>query len=424
MKQITLLLFAGLFAGLFYSCNKDKGTATITYQEATAIYGDLEEVRQQPLNVATRPIDNPGKVFVGADFILLGEEEQGVHVIDNSDINNPQFVNFIEIPGNREFFVEGDYLYAESYYDLMKIDVSDLNNVQLAGRANNLFQEPLTNDKGETLLGFSYKEVTREVDIDSDLYTQILADQYVYLDFAKNIIPKSAVPSSFAGNSNQQSGTVNRITYSQDHVYVINFNQMAIVDNRNGDFTQVASPTQLDFPDDMETIFPYEDKLFVGSRSAMNIYDAASPRQPTDLYQFDHATSCDPVYPVDDVAYITLRTGDFSECPGHTNALVVLDIENLNSPSEVEEISMRSPYGMSLYNDLLFVGEGENGLSVFDASDRKDPDLVKKFDDIAAFDIIPHPAHQGLILIAGPDGLSQFTMDGAMELSLNSQIDY
>ena len=424
MKQFTFLILVCLISLQFNSCTKDTGTALITYQEATAVYGDLDAIRNEPLNTTTQSVVNPGKIFVGADFILLGEEEQGVHVINNADISNPNFINFINIPGNREFFVKDNFLYAESYYDVLKIDISNLNNVQLAGRATNLFQETMFDDNGKALLGFTFDEVQKEIDIQSDFYTDIVDDNIVYLDFAKNIIPRSAVPSSFAGNSNQQSGTVNRITYNQEHVYVINLNNLAIIDDSEGVFEKVTGASNFTLPDAMETIFPYEDKLFVGSRSAMNIYDASNPKNPKDLYQFDHATSCDPVLPVDNVAYITLRTGDFSGCPGHINAMVVLNIENLNSPIQESEIPMESPYGMTLLGDKLFVGEGENGLSIFDANVRTQPVLIKKITDIKAYDIIAHPNNSELLLIAGPDGLSQFTMSNELDFSINSQIAY
>ena len=427
MKQFTSLVLGCLLAISFSSCDKDVNTATVTYQEATPIYGDLEAVRNLPLNTVIRPVTNPGKVFVGTDFILLGEEEKGIHIINNADINNPQFINFIEIPGNREFFVKGNFLYAESYYDVIKVDLSNLSDVQLLARANNLFQETIFDDKGESLLGFSFKEVSKKTDADSDLYNEIIESQYVYYDFAHNIIPKSAVPSSFAGNSNAQSGTVNRITHAQDHVYVIGLSSMAIIDDSNGAFEATGSTNHLNLPEAMETIFPYEDKLFVGSRTSMNIYDAEQPAYPTDLYQFDHATSCDPVLPINDVAYITLRTADFSDCPGNTNALVVLDIENLDHPEEVKQLDMASPYGMTVVGDKLFVGEGDNGLSIFDVTDPQNPEVIKKDAAVKAFDIIAHPANASIILIAGPNGLSQYTLSGGssdFDLDMNSRIDY
>ena len=63
MKKITLLLLAGLISLQYFSCTKDIGTALITYQEATAVYGDLEAIRNQPLNTPTQAVVNPGKIF-------------------------------------------------------------------------------------------------------------------------------------------------------------------------------------------------------------------------------------------------------------------------------------------------------------------------------------------------------------------------
>ena len=39
-----------------------------------------------------------------------------------------------------------------------------------------------------------------------------------------------------------------------------------------------------------------------------------------------------------------MRIADFSECPANTNALIVLDIENLENPKQKDEIEMRSSY--------------------------------------------------------------------------------
>ena len=424
MKKFSLFIFTFLSIFILSSCEKTDNKVSVTYKEATPVYGDLEAVRNQPLMQSIRTVENPGKIYVGSTFILLGEENAGIHLINNTDIDNPQFAAFIHIPGNKEFFVKGNTLYAESYYDLLKIDISDPQNAQLLARAENVFQETLTNDKGEALLGFTFEEIQTEISQDSDLYQDIMEDQMVYYDFARQIIPLSALPSSFAGNSSEQFGTVNRITSLNDYVYIINANKMAVVDDSNGEFTQVATNNTITFPDFMETIFPYENHLFVGSRSSMNIYDASNPVQPVEVFEFEHATSCDPVLPSEGVVYVTLRTADFSPCPGDINALLVLDIEDLASTKQLEEISMQSPFGMSIIGEKLFIGEGDNGLSVFDISNKQAPQLLRHEADIPAYDIIAHPNNPNVLLIAGEDGLSQYTFDNALDLSIRSRIDY
>jgi len=402
------------------SCSKESGSINVTYFEASAVYGDINEVRNQPLNENPQSLVNPGKIYVAEDYILVGEEEQGIHVVDNSDPENPVFTNFINVPGNREFFVKGHFLYAESYYDLVKIDISNVDQVTLASRANNVFADEIKNNQDETLLGFTFVEKTEEVDVNSNLYNEISHTGLIYRDYLNNLIPRSAVPSSFAGNSDQQSGTVNRIAHNNDHVYVIGLHKLTVIDDTNADMNKVGSQG---LGDETETIFSYKNNLFLGSRSSMSIYDASNPTVVTESYRFDHATSCDPVLPTDDVAYISLRTADFSACPGNINALIVLDIENLDSPKEVAEIEMQSPYGMTIFDDQLFVGEGVNGLKIFDVSNRQNPILISDDKSVEAYDVIKHPSAD-LILIAGPNGLEQFELGADQDLQFKSRISF
>ncbi len=421
MKAAQHLLFIFAVSIFCYSCAKDTGTVTVTYQEATAIYGDLEAVRQLPLKEQSREINNPGKIYIGQNYILIGEEGEGVHVIDNNNRTSPSSSAFISIPGNREFIVIGDFLYAESYYDVVKIDVSDPKEPQLVGRALNAIQEELTNEIGETVLGFSYETKTIELDETDDFFTEIIGDQLVYKDFANNIIPNSAVPTSFAGNSQAQSGTVNRLALHKQNLYVISNNNITVVSDQ-GSFGNEVSKQQSPV-EDMETIFSHEDLLFVGSRTAMSIFEASENGAVDQVSSFDHATSCDPVLPHEDVAYVTLRTGDFSECPGNINAMLVIDVSRIDRIHELEEINMSSPYGMSIIGDQLYVGQGNNGLEIYDISNPRKPEHLNSV-DIEAFDIIADPVNADFIFIAGPNQLSQFKIGDTQSFDMQSQIGF
>src|SRR5690606_2577958 len=97
---------------------------------------------------------------------------------------------------------------------------------------------------------------------------------------------------------------------------------------------------------DIETIFPYEDKLFIGARSGMHIYDLATPENPQKISTYSHINSCDPVVVSGDYAYVTLRSG--TTCEGFSNQLEVLDISNLASPSLVKVYPMHNPHGLGV----------------------------------------------------------------------------
>ncbi|MFT7151170.1 MAG: hypothetical protein ACI82Q_003047, partial [Nonlabens sp.] len=112
-KEYTIILLAFLF---FQGCIEDVGKVTVTYQKATAIYGDLTAMRSQTLFSISRPISDAGKIFIGEDFLLIGEEGEGIHVFDNTIPENPVNIGFINIFGSREFYLAGNDLYAESVY--------------------------------------------------------------------------------------------------------------------------------------------------------------------------------------------------------------------------------------------------------------------------------------------------------------------
>ena len=63
--------------------------------------------------------------------------------------------------------------------------------------------------------------------------------------------------------------------------------------------------------------------------------------------------------------------GILPNAPAMKNALIVLDITSMALAEQIQEIEMESPYGLTMIGDKLYVGEGENGLKIFDATDRR-----------------------------------------------------
>jgi len=417
MKKLLLVLLPLTFF-FFQSCNKDFGTVEVSYKKATAVYGDIEAIRNTPLMEGTRPIANAGKIFVAENLLLIGEEGDGIHIVDNTDPKNPINLSFMNIPGNREYYIEGNTLYAESHYDMLKIDISDKTQPRIVSRVKDAFAdaEQFKNDKGEVLIKFHFEDVTETVTEGSEIHQQIWGQQnFYYFDYANQLIPPSQVPVSFAGNSSGSIGSVNRIAVVDNHVYVISRNSITPFED-NGTLS-VFDEVYGSF--NMETIYPDGDKLYIGTQSSMEIVDINNPTAPRFVASFWHATSCDPVLPCGDVAYVTLRTGDIGDCPGDENALLVLNVRNSN-PTQLQEIEMESPFGMTIVGSKLYVGEGSNGLKVFNIEDKQNITLDTWEPNIEAYDIIYHPTNPNLILIAGPVGISQYEIEGDATFSLLS----
>ncbi len=405
---------------LLSSCTKDIGTITMTFNKSTAKYGDLEQIRNIPLVETPQAISNSGKIFVGEEFLLIGEEGRGIHVFDNSNINSPTNVAFLNVPLCKEFYVKDNFIYAESQYDMMKIDISDFRNPSIHSRAKNAFAQPFTNDNGYQLIGFDHSTVTEKIKINSKKHEQLGESETLYFDYQESLIPPSAVPSSFSGTSSGSIGTVNRITEKDGYVYAVS-NSKIFVFNNTGTFTKA---NEVQTHSQLETIYPQGDYLFLGSRSSMDIYNVSNPENPIETGSYDHTTSCDPVLPHGNIAYVTLRTGDFSDCPGDVNALMVLDISNIQSPNEVQEIELSSPYGMAINDGILYVGNGANGLEMFNIDNPSSPVRIATDNSVRAYDVIVHPTIPNFILTSGPNGIEQYEFNAeTLNLSLISRIN-
>ena len=259
-KHYAFVLIAILF---FQGCIEDAGKVSVTYEKATAIYGDLSALRSQTLFSESRPITDAGKIFIGEDFLLIGEEGEGIHVFDNTVPENPTSIGFINIFGSREFYLAGNELYAESVYDMVKIDLTDIRQPQLISRVEDAFATPITNTDGEEIIGFHHETVTEEFDINDSRLEDIRQsiNNTIYLNFEQQLIPPSAVPTSFAGNSNGTIGTVNRIAEHNGHVYVIGKSRLSIFSSA-GSF-ELMGQEQIGW--EMETVYPLGDRLFIGN---------------------------------------------------------------------------------------------------------------------------------------------------------------
>jgi len=352
-KLVLLLLPMIVF---FASCDLDRCNQTVTYTKATAIYENMEELRQVALNSPVREIEDAGKIYVADDFLLIGEEGKGIHVIDNSDINNPTAINFLNIPMTREFIVDGDKIYAESHYDMIEIDITDLKNARVTNREESYITVEHINEKGEQLVGFTYEDVTETLPCDSPINSDVIN----YLAWNNELIPVSSVPSSFTGSSNGESGTLNRIAKSDDHLYMITNNNLHIFDAGSG-LSKVKSISNFDRG--METIIIRDKEAFIGKFDGMTIVDITNAASPEITNEYEHEEACDPVLPHKNVAYVTLRVD--GPCQGRQNLLDVVDLNRQSRYSRLnalERIEMSSPYGMTISGNTLYVGEGVNGL--------------------------------------------------------------
>jgi len=127
---------AGSYYGGDTGCRFDCG-GPVSYGNPTYMsYNDLRSaVRQEP----PHDLMEIGRLYLYKNLIFMNERNEGIHIIDNIVPSNPTPIGFIRIPGNLDINIRGDYLYADSYVDLVTLDVSDISNIREVNRQTDIF---------------------------------------------------------------------------------------------------------------------------------------------------------------------------------------------------------------------------------------------------------------------------------------------
>ena len=403
-----------VFVCLLSACT-DRVEVTRQYTFLRPIYTPTAEVRSGFAIGPAQPITTAGKIYYRAPYVFVNEPGEGVHIINNTDPANPVNERFIRIPGNFDMAVQGNIMYADSYIDLLAIDIGDVNNVQIVRRVEGAF--PAYNS-----WGFSWDEATgvvtrweeeEAVEVFEDELSDVAPGLFRFRDgLLRNdafFITNERATFSNAGSSVSSDGgpgvggSMARFAIADDRLYTIDDYQMRVFS-----IEQPANPVAGDSVSvgfSIETIFPFKDYLFIGSRSGMFIYDQSNPDRPRLLSEFTHASSCDPVVANDSVAYVTLRSGN--ACEGFTDQLDVIDIRDVARPRLIKSYAMDNPHGLGISGSTLFICEGRYGLKAFDVANPRtiDRHQLAHFEDIHAYDVIPLGE---VLMMVGDDGLYQF----------------
>lgn len=209
----------------------------------------------------------------------------------------------------------------------------------------------------------------------------------------------------FGSSGTSSGGSLASIAIVDDHLYALNTTSIIPVDISN-----LADPEVLDLVTigtGLETIFPYDGKLFIGSASSLFIYDIEEDKsQPQYLSNFFHATGCDPVVARGNYAYVTIRDGFSCNNRFQLNVLEVINVEDPRNTFSVNQIFLDNPRGLAIgCNNKLFVCDGASGLKQFDLTDPANPIFEKTYEEYFANDVL---FRDDVLILTGEDGIYQF----------------
>jgi len=415
-KSTPLLLLLSLSIGLG-SCLKDKCHRTYTMYRP--VYHTTAEVRANIKSNAPRALEHPGKLFVIGKYIFLNEVDKGIHIIDNSNPSAPRNVAFVDLPGNIDLAVKENTLYADSYTDMVTLDIADPLRVQVKKFTDNAFpnrryENGFVADTNKVIVDWIRTDTTVLVDCGGG--GGFYPPGFATIDFV-------ALSSSSGQNKSTTpfgagvGGSMARFTLMNNYLYTVTDTRLNVFNVSSPNDPQFLNYSTVGW--NIETIYPFKDRLFIGSNSGMFVFATTDPTHPTQLASFSHAHSCDPIIADDNYAYVTLRSG--TQCQGYTNQLDVLNIDDISNPRLVRSYPMTNPRGLSKDGNTLFICDGTEGVKVYDATKANDIKLLKQIGNITSYDVI---AFNNRAIVVADDGLYQYDYSQPSFIKLLSKITF
>jgi len=425
MKAKIIPIIALLASCIFFFTSCEDSTYK-EYEGNAPVFLSYDDLRASVAPVPNVELENPGKIYYKDNYIFIVEELKGIHVYDNTNPSSPVKKSFIKLPGVVDISISGHTLYADSFVDLVILDVQNIDDISEVGRVKDIL--PYTVPATGNDLPMAYVDSKRGVVIDWEVKTikeKVINNPNPWPVFYDktgreflSLSNASGASSGVSGSGVGFGGSMARFGIKDNVLYIVDQNTLKIFDITNRTNPVKSGDFQPGWG--VETMFLSGDHMFLGTTTGMVIFDISNPLVPTSRTFFNHARSCDPVIVDDTLAFVTLRTG--TTCGGSTNCLDIINIKNISQPSLLITYAMTNPHGLGKSGDLLFICDGNAGLKIYDASYLKSlgNHLIYTYPDINAYDVIPIG---DILVMIGDDGLYQYDYSDIRNISLLSKIE-
>ncbi|MDO9154470.1 MAG: hypothetical protein Q7U47_12350 [Paludibacter sp.] len=426
-KLFNLFLLMGVF--VFAGC-EDSVKETVTYNINEPVFMPAAQFRSSvKVSPIAHKIDNYGKICFYNGYLYISESEKGIHIVDNQHPDKPKVIGFIELLGNADLAIRNNMLYADSYIDLVWFDISNPALPVLKGRLENIFTTALPSvdnefgidyrlsyenaEKKGVIVGWKKVERTEDVDKFSGWgsgWGQPWWRGGVMLD-------GNFAASEKGGSTTGINGSMSRFTIYNDNLYSVINNTMNIFSLSGAAPVKAAENIYVGW--NVETIFSYKTNMFMGTPTGMIIYSVADPLKPEFQSSIQHVFGCDPVVVEDDIAYVTIHSGN--NCGQNSNELIIIDVKDVKKPKQIVSYTMTNPKGLGIDNGILFVCD--DGLKIFNA---KDPQTIMAnklahYKGMDGYDVIPF---EKVLMMIAADGLYQYMYYDANNISFLSKLEF
>jgi len=427
MKQLNIALIA-ILALVFASCVSNV-SEQITYKINEPVFMSKTDFRASvKVNTKAEDIVTLGKICFYDGYLYIAEPQKGIHIIDNRNPSNPQNIGFIEVLGNADLAIRDNLLYADSFVDLVWFDISNPAAPTLKGRLEDIFPTALPIMMNE--YGFDYSKTYDDKNEGIVVGWQVVErteDTKDYRgswwggwrgDFVFGPMETFDMAVNSSGKSTGINGSMSRFTLYDNKLYVVLNNYMSIFDLTGTEPVKAADSQYIGW--NVETIFSYKNNLFMGTPTGMIIFSVKDPLRPEYQSSIAHAFGCDPVVVDNDLAYVTIRSGNL--CGQNNNELFIVDVKDVKNPKQLVSFTMTNPKGLGIDANKLFLCD--DGLKIFQITDKPTNLVANQITHISGmegFDLIPF--NNTLMMIAD-DGLYQYDYSNTADIRLLSKLSF
>ena len=297
------------------------------------------------------------KIYLIDSLLVRTEPLSGTRIYHVADPEHVFLVSEMHLEGNRDVAVRSGIMYADLNQNLAVVDLRNPAHPVVLDTIFNVFDR------------YDFMPVD-DIALRDHHWGQCGCNNFTAAD--------ATTQSSGSG------GSLARFVIVDDYLYCIDFSTLKSFDISTPDRPQFKSEIPVNW--EIETLFSYQNYLFIGGQRGMYIYDISNPDVPVQVSQFVHARSCDPVVVENDTAYVTLRDG--TSCGAAEDQLDIIDVKDIAQPQLLKVVPLQNPYGLAVRSRLVFVCDGRAGLKILDTTQLDAITEIGHIENIYPYDVI------------------------------------
>jgi LVIVD repeat len=133
-------IFMLLIAVFLLACNRSNRYEIGSVDGYAPVYASALASKTTSVE-ASRPTTNPGKIYAYNQYLFQVDQGSGIHIIDNSNVQQPEKIAFLNIPFCSEISIKSNMLYTNNINDLVVFDISNIQNPQMVKRLEDVFDD-------------------------------------------------------------------------------------------------------------------------------------------------------------------------------------------------------------------------------------------------------------------------------------------